>query len=1321
MKVFLSSTYIDLIEHRKAAHDALEQLGLYVIGMESFGARPEDSTVACMKEVEESDLFIGIYAHRYGNIPKDSDVSITEQEFDQAQELGKPIFGFVVDEEYPWSPKQIEHDKNEQLKNLLSKVKKQPIEFFTTPDNLAQKIASSIGRHLSELKAAEEEARLREISVNVGGNFTGTLTIGDHNTSNNSTYNFQPHKPTGNTLPTQSFFVGREKELKTIAEALSPDTRAWGALIDGPGGIGKTTLAIKAAHDASVELFDRKIFITAKVRELTPDGEKTLTDFTRPTYLAMLDELSKELGEIKLSHLALDERANALRLALAGNKVLIVFDNLETFPEEERVRLFQFLSRLPEGNKAIVTSRRRSDVDARIVRLDRLSYDEAMLLIQELSRKYKKLERASPKEYEDLYAITKGNPLFIRWIAGQLGREGSQLRTIDEAVKFIDKAPKGNDPLEYIFGDLLETFTENETKVLAALTHFAQPAKLNWLAQMTELPQRAAESALEDLTDRSILITNYEIRTYYLPPLTAQFIKTRRPEVVTKVGNTLVEHATTLALEYGGETNYEGFPFIDAEWDFFSALPRAQTGNDNRLQALHKHLHKFLSFTGRLDWFSEQAETNSATLDDKTNEKESAIASNVVGNFSNNMTTGFKNIHNATINIRRIDKGSALPNLTFFFGREEEIKLILNAISPESRSWGVLIFGEGGIGKTALALEAAHRIPVTFFENKIFVSAKERELTAKREFSSNEFNQNSYHAILNEIALQMGEEGIPLLAPNDRAYAVSRALNTKKVLLILDNLETLTSNDRDRLNQFLNRLPLGCKAIVTSRRRDETDGRVIRLVQLERIEGEKFITELVNRNPKIQTIDEIEKGELFYAANGNPLIIKWLIGQVGRDGTNIKTITEAIRFMRQVPKEGYGENKNDPVEYVFGEILNSLIPEQKLILAVMVFLNLSPKIEWIKNITGYDEKNIEIILEELANRSILSTIEDTKGYFLPSLSRQLVLRELSNEVADAEEKLAQYAYRIIIEYGGRKYFQNYEKFAENWNLIFAALPFCIKNDASKLQFIYDALDMFLISSGQLDELLWLNQQAETVALLNKDYDFAGKRAYKAGLIYGYRGQSVDVLQYANRAEKYWKEAYPTKESYNLVKPLVNYLQGVGYKIEKDYQKAIDVIEDAINIWKTLAPVSIEIADSLNVLGEIHIEMAKARDQERHLSHAENSINEALRIANKINYKEGMSKYKGNLAYLALTNNDWSKAIILAQEALEQAKEIGYQVEIARENFILASAYFELGHVGDKGKVAIRKSVETYTRLRHEDLPLAEKLMYKWERKMGSRI
>ena len=41
-------------------------------------------------------------------------------------------------------------------------------------------------------------------------------------------------------LPVQAYFFGREKELKIIENAISPKSRTWGVLIDGPGGVGKT-------------------------------------------------------------------------------------------------------------------------------------------------------------------------------------------------------------------------------------------------------------------------------------------------------------------------------------------------------------------------------------------------------------------------------------------------------------------------------------------------------------------------------------------------------------------------------------------------------------------------------------------------------------------------------------------------------------------------------------------------------------------------------------------------------------------------------------------------------------------------------------------------------------------------------------------------------------------------------------------------------------------------------------------------------------------------------------------------------------------------
>lgn len=421
------------------------------------------------------------------------------------------------------------------------------------------------------------------------------------------------------TLPSQPFFFGREKELKSIAEAISPEARTWGALIDGPGGIGKTALAVRSGHLAPAANFDRKIFLSAKIRELTPKGEQPLADFMLPNYMALLAELARELGDETLAQHAPDERANAVRRALADVRVLIIIDNLETFDEPERDRLYQFLSRLPLSCKAIVTSRRRTDIDARIVRLDRLARQDALRLMDELAKNNRHLQRATAAEREELYAITNGNPLLMRWLVGQLGRPGSQCRTIAEACAFLEKAPKDNDPLEYIFGDLLDTFSEGETGVLTALVHFRQPAHVKWIAAVADMAEAAARTALEDLADRALLVADAALERFFLPPLAATFLRRTHPEAVGQTGDRLTDRAYALVLA-NGYKEYERFPTIEAEWPTIAAaLPLFMQGGNERQQSVCDALKHFLNFSGRWDErlaLSQQAEAKAEAADD---------------------------------------------------------------------------------------------------------------------------------------------------------------------------------------------------------------------------------------------------------------------------------------------------------------------------------------------------------------------------------------------------------------------------------------------------------------------------------------------------------------------------------------------------------------------------------------------------------------------------------------------------------------------------------------------------------------------------------
>jgi CheY-like chemotaxis protein len=160
VQIFVSSTFEDLAEYRKRATEAIERLGQQGIRMEVFGARPGTAAEVCFEEIGSSDAFVGIYAHRYGFVPEGSPTSITEQEFDFALARGKPIFGFLVEENYPWPPTLIEHVNYERLAAFKQKVKKFVRDSFTTTEDLAYKVSSSIGHYLIHKKVKEELEKL---------------------------------------------------------------------------------------------------------------------------------------------------------------------------------------------------------------------------------------------------------------------------------------------------------------------------------------------------------------------------------------------------------------------------------------------------------------------------------------------------------------------------------------------------------------------------------------------------------------------------------------------------------------------------------------------------------------------------------------------------------------------------------------------------------------------------------------------------------------------------------------------------------------------------------------------------------------------------------------------------------------------------------------------------------------------------------------------------------------------------------------------------------------------------------------------------------
>jgi ATP/maltotriose-dependent transcriptional regulator MalT len=408
---------------------------------------------------------------------------------------------------------------------------------------------------------------------------------------------------TPNNLPRLQYFFGREADLKRIADALAPDARGWGALIDGPGGIGKTALAIRAAELVPVGRFSRIIFLSAKERELTADGQRALGTFVLPTCLEMLNAIARELEQPDLTKSPDSERSELILRALREQNVLLVLDNLETLPSPDRDQLFAILNRLPRGTSAIVTSRRRADAGAVSVRLDRLDWEGARALIAELGKDFVRLGQASDTDRRALYDETGGNPLLIRWVAGQLGQ--GRYRTVAAALVQLRNPEAGNNPLEFVFGDLLDTFTKSETKALAALSYFTQQIEVRHIAELGALTQTAAQTALCDLSTRALVAPDDEEQTFALVPMVADFLRQTRRAVIEATGNRLEKRAYAIIVENGYE-NHDRFSIIEVAWPFiFAAIPVFLAGKNRRLQLVCDALRAFMEFSGRWDeWAS---------------------------------------------------------------------------------------------------------------------------------------------------------------------------------------------------------------------------------------------------------------------------------------------------------------------------------------------------------------------------------------------------------------------------------------------------------------------------------------------------------------------------------------------------------------------------------------------------------------------------------------------------------------------------------------------------------------------------------------------
>ena len=623
-----------------------------------------------------------------------------------------------------------------------------------------------------------------------------------------------------------------------------------------------------------------------------------------------------------------------------------------------------------------------------------------------------------------------------------------------------------------------------------------------------------------------------------------------------------------------------------------------------------------------------------------------------------------------------------LPRLQPFFGRAAELATIREALDPDSRTWGALIDGPGGMGKTSLAVRAAYDTPPGLFQRIVFVSVKDREMDDDGERPLGNLLMPGFLEMLNELARELGQPDIAKSPEDQRIRLLLDALRPAQALLILDNLESLPKTDRDQLFTFVKRLPPGCKAILTSRRRIGSGSEELILEKLDQDAALATLADLARRNPLLARTSEAERIALYTQTAGKPLLLRWVAGQLGRG--SCRNFTDALAFLRTCPPD------NDPLEFIFGDLAKEFAADEEKVLCALTYFSLPAKVKHLAEIAAFDEAPVKTALNTLANRSLVVPDQEEKHYALVPMVAEFLRKHRPEVVADTGRWLEKCAFVLVVENG----FDKHDRFSvldDAWPTISAALPCFLAGANDPLQTICGALKTFLNFTGRWDERLGASMKAESKAVAAKDFLNAGWRVYEAGWIHYLRRQADAVVACGDRAAAHFNIAQAGARERAMAK----HLFGLGYKLKKDYSSAIAAYNVVLDLLRTLSAESPDVVTALNALAEV-------KRLSGDFAAAERDYREAFRIASALGYTEGMASCIGNLAMMGLECEDWPMAEALGREALSLSEKVGRQELIATSAHNLARALVRQGKTVEALPYA-RSALDIYTRLGSPDL------------------
>jgi len=224
------------------------------------------------------------------------------------------------------------------------------------------------------------------------------------------------------------------------------------------------------------------------------------------------------------------------------------------------------------------------------------------------------------------------------------------------------------------------------------------------------------------------------------------------------------------------------------------------------------------------------------------------------------------------------------PTYTRLFGVTERLSRLTNSLSDVDGCWLVALDGLGGVGKTALAREAAEQtLTCGRFSDLVWETAQQERFVwgDRREIAAPAL---TIEILLDAIAGQLGQPEIRRQPLDSKRAAIKFLLEETPSLIVVDNLETAA--DFETIVDGLWTLANPCKVLVTSRYQLSRyeQAHTIRVDPLNEADAvafmryhgaERGVTEVAEATEEV--LLSIQR-----VVQGNPLAIKLVVGQIDR-------------------------------------------------------------------------------------------------------------------------------------------------------------------------------------------------------------------------------------------------------------------------------------------------------------------------------------------------------------------------------------------------------------------------------------------------------